>query len=712
MAAAAAGNSNLGIPQNVGKEFLKADKRAAKDEASLAANAAIPAGLRRKTAFDASGITKHAAGVLFVAPDGDILLLRRTGTPGQDSYVGHWSLPGGGVEEGETPEVGAAREAKEEMGVDTDPKSFKVLDQKITPTGMAFHTFAQPVEKKFWPQLNDEHNGAGWFPLSELPRPIHPAVEAMLKDKLGDDLAGARDGLVSWSKAAPEPDGATDSAFVIAMDRDSVREKTRDGRLIVKKTHISKANVCPYRGQEIPGWEKLGLEPDRVYNLLRDPEELKKAAPTLNGVQLLIKHIPVNAEDHRPNETVGSLGDQAEFDGEYLDNSLYVNAQHAIDAIETGKQRELSAGYHYEPDMTPGNFGGTAYDGVMRNIVFNHVALVEDGRAGPDVVVGDEALRENDMAAKATRFGAVALSITAAHVAPLLAMDQKATLPVDLFKGLTSKNYKTGRENLLAGVRLALDGKLRKGLALDGSMQNFAKAIDAFNENMSGAGVDEEAPKPEEMENAAKVGPLDVPEPRKEPGEKGFDAEPFKNFLREKGLGEDDIMKACDMMPKSDITGDAEETPEEKAAREKKEKDAAAAKDAEMKDMVSKPAMDAALKAQASEFQKELAKVRDNERGVRAAIAEVHPWVGELPATMAFDTAADVHRHALVMRGVEGAKTLHADALLPILKTLPKNGARPSENQTTNPNPMAMDASAVGKARAMAPGLEGISTTL
>jgi hypothetical protein len=312
---------------------------------------------------------------------------------------------------------------------------------------------------------------------------------------------------------------------------------------------------------------------------------------------------------------------------------------------------------------------------------------------------------------KATRFGAVALSITAAHVAPLLAMDQKATLPVDLFKGLTSKNFKTGREKLLAGVRLALDGKLRKGLALDGSMQNFAKAIDAFNENMSGAGVDEEASKPEEMENAATVGPLDVTEPRKEPGEKGFDAEPFKNFLREKGMGEDDIMKACDMMPKSDITGDAEETPEEKAAREKKEKDAAAAKDAEMKDMVSKPAMDAALKAQASEFQKELTKVRDNERGVRAAIAEVHPWVGELPATMAFDTAADVHRHALVMRGVEGAKTLHADALLPILKTLPKNGARAPENNGGGEH-IAMDSSDRAAVVALAPDFANISTTL
>jgi ADP-ribose pyrophosphatase YjhB (NUDIX family) len=375
---------------------------------STSPNAAIPVGLRRKPALDSSALSSvksHAAGVVFVAPDGDILLLRRS--PKEENFAGHWSLPGGGVDAGETPPIGAAREAKEEMGVDVDPAKFKIFDQTITPTGKAFHTFAMPTDKKFWPVINDEHTGAGWFPLSELPRPIHPAVEATLKSKLGmaddmtpEDWVGLRDGFLKWTteeEAEPEHQGATDSAFVIAMDRDSVREKTRDGRLIVKRTHISKANVCPYRGQEIPGWQALGIEPDRVYNLLRDPEELKKAAPTLNGVQLLIKHIPVNAEDHRPNETVGSLGSEAEFDGEYLDNSLYVNARNAIDAIESGRQKELSAGYHYKPDMTPGNFRGTAYDGVMREIVFNHVALVEDGRAGPDVVVGDSALdRESE----------------------------------------------------------------------------------------------------------------------------------------------------------------------------------------------------------------------------------------------------------------------------------------------------------------------------
>lgn len=408
--------------------------------ASLAANAAIPAGLRRRQAFDASTAVGHAAGVIYVAPDGDVLLLRRS--PAEENFGGHWALPGGGVDNGETPEVGAARESREEIGVEVDPKRFKVFDQTMTPTGKAFHTFAMPVEKKFWPKINDEHVGAGWFPLSELPRPIHPAVEKSLQTKLGinadmtpEDWAGLRDGFLKWT-AEEETEGAHDdvlatdppvseaqrramwaaakgkstlgipqevgkefvgdSALRIAMDRDSVREKRRDGQLVVHRAHITKANVCPYRGSEIPGWQALGLEENKVYNLLRDPDELAKGAKTLNGVQLLRKHVPVTASDHQPYDTVGSLGTDAEIvdvDGEiFLDNSLFVNALDAIEGIESGRQKELSAGYHYKPDMTAGKFNGTAYDGIMREICFNHVALVEDGRAGPDVVVGDSAL--------------------------------------------------------------------------------------------------------------------------------------------------------------------------------------------------------------------------------------------------------------------------------------------------------------------------------
>jgi len=182
---------------------------------------------------------------------------------------------------------------------------------------------------------------------------------------------------------------ATDSSIRLAMDKDSVRTRDKDGRLHVGMTNLCKACVSPYRGEEIPGWEELGLDPSQVYQLLRDPDELQKGMQTINGVPLLRKHVPVSADDHRPHDVVGAVGTSAEWTAPFIRNGITIWPAADIDGVETGEKEELSPGYHYKPDMTPGSYQGEHYDGVMREIVFNHVALVEDGRQGPEVVVGD-----------------------------------------------------------------------------------------------------------------------------------------------------------------------------------------------------------------------------------------------------------------------------------------------------------------------------------
>lgn len=180
---------------------------------------------------------------------------------------------------------------------------------------------------------------------------------------------------------------AGDSA--LAFDRATVRSFDKDGRLHIEVTPISKANICPYYGREIPNSKALGLQPDKVYYLLRDPKELAKAANTFNNIPLLNEHIPVTAADPQKMAVVGSTGTDAEFDGTYLKNSLVVWDADSIAGIETDEKKELSSAYRYVADMTPGVHEGQSYDGVMRDIVGNHVALVIEGRAGSDVVVGD-----------------------------------------------------------------------------------------------------------------------------------------------------------------------------------------------------------------------------------------------------------------------------------------------------------------------------------
>jgi len=175
----------------------------------------------------------------------------------------------------------------------------------------------------------------------------------------------------------------------LAFDKASVRSYDANGFLHIAVAHISKANVSPYLGSEIPNAEELGLKPKQVYQLLRDPDELAKAVSTLNNLQLLIKHRPVKPDDQKKDLIVGSTGDSARWNDPYTDNSLVVWDADAIEGIEDDTQKELSAGYYYVCDLTPGIFEGTQYDGIMRSIKFNHVALVMEGRVGDDVLVGD-----------------------------------------------------------------------------------------------------------------------------------------------------------------------------------------------------------------------------------------------------------------------------------------------------------------------------------
>ena len=54
----------------------------------------------------------RAAGVVILNAAGDILLVRELGTAGQAEKAGLWHVPNGSVEEGESPQGTAVREAQ------------------------------------------------------------------------------------------------------------------------------------------------------------------------------------------------------------------------------------------------------------------------------------------------------------------------------------------------------------------------------------------------------------------------------------------------------------------------------------------------------------------------------------------------------------------------------------------------------------------------
>lgn len=174
----------------------------------------------------------------------------------------------------------------------------------------------------------------------------------------------------------------------IAFD-ESARSVDESGHLRVSRTVLSKAQIDPYFGWEIPHFEDLGLERDRIYQLLRDPAELEKSADTAKGKQILLKHIYVDAKITHKDLTVGAIGSDIEYKDGKLYGDLTFWDEEAISLIDSEKMEQLSYSYYFTPDMTPGEFEGKPYDGVMRDIHGNHIALVERGRIGRDAVISD-----------------------------------------------------------------------------------------------------------------------------------------------------------------------------------------------------------------------------------------------------------------------------------------------------------------------------------
>lgn len=443
---------------------------------------------------------------------------------------------------------------------------------------------------------------------------------------------------------------------MLAFDKISVRSYDRDGRLHVQVSNISKANICPYFGREIPKGDELGLDPAKIYQLYRSPEELAKAASTFNNIQLLSKHIAVHAEVPRHNLVVGSTGTDAAFQAPYLQNSLVVWDADAIHDIESRRTQELSCAYHYRADMTPGTINGVTYDGVMRDIVGNHVALVADGRAGDDVMVGDAMpfitetvnifnLKEPQMPVsyKASQ----ARGALSAYLRPKLAKDAKIDLrPIVL--GLTDTNFKTSKNVVRDRLKAATQGKL----AADATIDDVIELLDRLDDEIEEGGtLDADLPK-------AEMKPLDAEKPKAK-DENGPEAAEEED--------DEDEKKKKAKQTAAEAAEAAAVAAKDKAAKDKAAKDKAA-KDAEVKE--SKAAMDAAIEtATKAAEERTIARLR----GIQAAERFVQPWVGEIK--IAQDSAEEVFRVALEGLGIKTAG-VHPDAFRHILEAQPKPGDR------------------------------------
>lgn len=68
----------------------------------------------------------------------------------------------------------------------------------------------------------------------------------------------------------------------------------------------------------------------------------------------------------------------------FLATEVVITREDAIQTVQNGKQ-ELSCGYNCELEWTPGVYNDESYDCIQRKIRYNHLAIVDRGRAGPQV---------------------------------------------------------------------------------------------------------------------------------------------------------------------------------------------------------------------------------------------------------------------------------------------------------------------------------------
>ncbi|QGZ93652.1 NUDIX domain-containing protein [Terricaulis silvestris] len=96
-----------------------------------------------------------------------LLLIQR----GADPYKGKWALPGGYVERGESVEAAAARELREETGVNVDPYLFLAHGViSVTPINQVHVCLIAILDKIVEPIANEpEILAARWFSKDEYP---------------------------------------------------------------------------------------------------------------------------------------------------------------------------------------------------------------------------------------------------------------------------------------------------------------------------------------------------------------------------------------------------------------------------------------------------------------------------------------------------------------------------------------------------------------
>lgn len=145
------------------------------------------------------------------------------------------------------------------------------------------------------------------------------------------------------------------------------------------EAYLTRSGVFHYR-----------LPDGKIQREYRPPSEVFNAdsLDTLQLVPVTDEHPPemlnaVNTVDY----SRGAVGERVRKDGSKVAAPLMVQHKDLIAKMDRGSN-QVSCGYTCDLDFTAGvTPSGEKYDAIQKNIRYNHVAILERGRAGPDVRV-------------------------------------------------------------------------------------------------------------------------------------------------------------------------------------------------------------------------------------------------------------------------------------------------------------------------------------
>ena len=157
--------------------------------------------------------------------------------------------------------------------------------------------------------------------------------------------------------------------------------KTPEGYLLALGVPIGRIGEMEYG----PGETPLEVGPDGIVRVSRDAEELfrPETLASFEGKPFTIRHPEKFVDPSNWQHLAKGVIKNVRRKGDDMIADILITDQFAISLVESGV-RQLSCGYEAEYLQTgPGT-------GMQKNIVGNHLALVEEGRAGDAYAINDE----------------------------------------------------------------------------------------------------------------------------------------------------------------------------------------------------------------------------------------------------------------------------------------------------------------------------------